>query len=190
MGNRFGTAILFAIFSLSVAAADFIKVPTAEKFTEKDLLFAVTFDKFNLNADFAKGEKRSVTHPEVQLMLRGSIGFDGQQAYRPIPGEKLKFDAIGNADPHEGTLSMWYQGIDWAPGTSLTDGKKRGNIVLANLKFTEKSRFIEFRLYQYEDTVYFDWWSSEPPHGFNQYGRVAASIKRVKAKEWVQLTAR
>jgi hypothetical protein len=169
--------------------ADFIKVPTAEKFTEKDLLFAVTFDKFNLNADFAKGEKRSVTHPEVQLMLRGSLGFDGQQAYRPISGEKLKFDAIGNADPHEGTLSMWYQGIDWAPGTAKTDGKKRGNIVLANLKFTEKSRFIEFRLYQYEDTVYFDWWSSEPPHGFNQYGRVAATIKRVKAKEWVQLTA-
>ena len=178
-------ALIFA-FSATLTA-EVIKVPTKDKFNEKDLLFAATFDNFTLNANFAKGNPRSTTLPDTQLMLRGSIGFDGQQAYRPIAGESLCFDAFGNADPHEGTLSIWYRGIDWSPSTTKTNGKSRGNIVFANMKFVEKSRFIDFHLYQYEDTVYFDWWSSEPPHGWGTYGRVPTSIRRVKANEWIQL---
>lgn len=178
-------ALIFA-FSATLTA-EFIKVPTKDKFKEKDLLFAATFDNFTLNANFAKGNPRSTTLPDTQLMLRGSIGFDGQQAYRPIAGESLCFDAFGNADPHEGTFSIWYRGIDWSPSTIKTNGKSRGNIVFANMKFVEKSRFIDFHLYQYEDTVYFDWWSSEPPHGWGTYGRIPTSIRRVKANEWIQL---
>ena len=151
--KSFSIAVLTFLCSLPLMA-EFIKVPTKDKLNDKNLLFGLTFDNFTLNANFAKGNSRSTTLPEAQLMLRGSIGFDGQQAYRPIAGEALQFDAVGNAHPHEGTISLWYRGIDWAPGTAKTNDKNRGNIVFANLRFAEKNRFIDLHLYQYETTVY------------------------------------
>lgn len=178
---------LLLILCTAGAFAEFIKVPTKDKFKEKNLLFGLTFDNFTLNANYAKGDARSTTLPEAQLMLRGSIGFDGQQAYRPVPGEALRFDAFKNADPHEGTFSIWYRGIDWSPSSVKTNGKNRGNIVLANIRFAEKTHYIDLHLYQYEGTVYFDWWNSEPPHGWGTYGRVPASIRKIKANEWIQL---
>ena len=103
----------------------------SEKTAEKDLTFLVSFDRKGVNADFAKGEKISSTMPDTGLLLRGLIGFDGQSAFKPEPGEALKFPPKGNVDPHKGTMILWTAGLDYNPGDELTDGKKRGNICLA-----------------------------------------------------------
>ena len=36
--------------------------------------------------------------------------------------------------------------------------------------FKNGERFIEYQLYEFAQNVYFDWWTSEPPHGWNQQG--------------------
>jgi hypothetical protein len=163
------------------------EIATKDKLTDKDLTFAVTFDEYGVNADFAKGNPVSTTMKDVGLMLRGCIGFDTKPAFKPNPGEDLKFEAVGNASPHNGTLVMWVDALDYAPSDEESNGKKRGNIALLHMMFKQDSQYIEYKLYEYGDTVYFDWWSSEPPHGWGQNGRVQASRKGIDRNQWHQI---
>ncbi len=169
------------------AGKTYREIATKDKLADKNMTFAVTFDEYSVNADFAKGNPISTTMKDVGLMLRGCIGFDTKTAFRPNPGEDLKFEAVGNASPHKGTLIMWLNARDYVPGDEKTDGKKRGNIALFQMMFKQDNRYIEYKLYEYGDTIYFDWWSSEPPHGWGQNGRVQASRKGIKQNQWHQL---
>jgi len=169
------------------AAGTYREVPTADKLNHKDLTFAVTFDTRGVNADFAKGDPISTTMKDVGLGLRGCVGFDTQQGFKPEPGEDLKFEALGNASPHEGSMTMWVNALGYAPGDETTDGRKRGNVALLHMLFKQDSRHIEYRLYEYGDTVYLDWRSSEPPQGWGQVGRVQASRKGIRKNQWHQI---
>ncbi|MCX6984107.1 MAG: DUF6067 family protein, partial [Lentisphaerae bacterium] len=173
---------------LLAAVEAYREVPTADKLKDKDLTFAVTFDTRGVNADFAKGNPISTTIKDVGLLLRGCVGFDTQQGFKPKPGEDLKFETPGNASPHEGAMTMWVNSLGYTPGDETTDGQKRGNIALFHMMFKQDSRHIEYKLYEYGDTVYFDWWSSEPPHGWGQNGRVQVSRKGIKKNQWHQLS--
>ena len=166
------------------AQSQYFSRKLSEKTADKDLAFLVSFDRKGVNADFAKGEKISSTMPDTGLLLRGLIGFDGQSAFKPEPGEALKFPPKGNVDPHKGTLILWTAGLDYNPGDELTDGKKRGNICLAWLYFQNGSRYLDYRLYEFAENIYFDWWSSEPPSGS---GRVRAPRKGIKKGQWHQI---
>lgn len=183
---RLGMAVLI-IVSMNIAAADYRELPLKEKIKDKDLTFAVTFDKLGCNADFAKGNPNSTTLSNLNLGLRGLIGFDTQQGFCSQGNEELKFSVSNNIEPSCGTVSLWLSALDYAPGEELTEGKKRGNITLLNLVFKQKNRFVEYQLYEYGDTVYFDWLSSEPPHGWGQIGRVQVVRKGIKQKQWHQL---
>ena len=108
-----------------ISAGNFIEIPTEEKLKDKDLTFALTFDKRSVNADFAKGNPISTTMKDVGLLLRGSVGFDTMQAFQPVAGEDLKFETIGNVSPHSGTLVMWVNALDYDPGTEKTNGESR-----------------------------------------------------------------
>ncbi len=177
---------LFLLGSLIVSAADkFIQVPAADKINDKDISFAVTFDKYTTVADFAKGDPLSPTMKDVSLMLRGIIGFDRRQGFKPEPGEDLKFNVAKNIDPHNGTLTMWLNGQDYVPGVN----EKRGNIAYAYLKFQDEKRTVELVLYEFESVVYFDWFSSEPPHGYNDVGRVSVPLQGIRKNEWFQIGA-
>ncbi|MDY0177602.1 MAG: hypothetical protein RBT25_12025, partial [Lentisphaeria bacterium] len=181
-------AIVFlvnAIFSLS--AQQFKELTLAEKLAEPELSFALTFDKKDLNADFALGEKASLTLPDESLLLRGLVGFDSAGAYKPEPGESLKFAAPGNADPHQGTLSLWVCALDYNPCDELTEGEKRGNIALAQLWFQQGEKHINMQLYEYANTVYFDWRNSEPPHSFGQVARIQTLREGIRQGEWHQI---
>ena len=169
------------------AAVAYREVPTADKLNDNDLTFAVTFDTRGVNADFAKGKSVSTTMKDVSLGLRGCVGFDTQQGFKPEPGEDLKFAALGNASPHEGSMTMWVNALSYAPGDETTDGQKRGNVALLHMLFRQDSRHIEYQLYEYGDTVYFDWRSSEPPQGWGQVGRVQVSRKGIEKNQWHQI---
>ncbi len=180
--------MLLLLMSLSVGAKELYReLPVKDKITGDSLTFAVTFDDYSVNADFAKGNPISTTMKSTGLMLRGCIGFDSKPAFKPNPGEDLKFEAIGNASPHKGTMIMWVNAQNYAPKDEESDGKKRGNIALFNMIFRQGDRYIEYKLYEYGSTVYFDWWSSEPPHGWGQNGRVQASRTGIKENQWHQL---
>ncbi len=172
---------------MKIAVADYREMPLAEKINDKDLSLAVTFDKLGCNADFAKGNPNSTTLSNLNLGLRGIIGFDTKQGFCPQGSEELKFAVNGNIRPDCGTISLWLSALDYAPEDELTEGNKRGNIALLNLVFKQQNRFVEYQLYEYADTVYFDWISSEPPHGWGQIGRVQVSRKGIKKKQWHQL---
>jgi len=177
---------VFLLGTLLIQAGNrYLQVPEANKLKDKDLSFAVTFDKYRTKADFAKGDPVSVTMRDTSLLLRGAIGFDRRRGFQPLPGEDLKFNVEKNIDPHHGTLSMWLNGQDYTP--EVDEG--RGNIAYSNLKFQEGPRSIEYRLYEYRSTVYFDWYSSEPPHSHGDVGRVSVSLKGIKKNQWFQITA-
>ncbi|MFA6929224.1 MAG: glycoside hydrolase domain-containing protein [Lentisphaeria bacterium] len=180
-------SLLLILLTLSLSAAEYKELPLEDKISDPDLSFAVTFDKKGVNADKAVGNANSTTMADASLLLRGLIGFDSVGAFKPEPGEDLKFDAVNNANPHEGTLMLWVCGLDYDPGQELTEGKKRGNIALAHLWFQQAERHIEFQLYEYGDTVYFDWRNSEPPHGWGSIGRLQVSRVGLKQGQWHQI---
>ena len=116
-----------AVLALPITAqAKYIQKSLQEKCAAKDLSFLVTFENKDVNANFAKGDKNSTTMANEGLLLRGLIGFDKQSAFKPEPGEKLRFNVAGNANPHNGTLILWTAGLDYNPGDVTTDGKNRG----------------------------------------------------------------
>ena len=177
-------AIAFCVFG----EEKFFKRTLAEKTAAKNLTFLAAFDNHDINAAFAKGGKAPLgTMKDVSLLLRGLIGFDGEGAFKPESGEKLRYPVAGNADPHKGTLILWTAGLDYNPCDAETDGKKRGNVCLAHLMFKNGERRIEYQLYEFAQNVYFDWWTSEPPHGWNQQGRVFVERKGIRKGQWHQI---
>ena len=189
--HRFGAHILFtllAIATFSVAQEKYIRRSLEEKTSAKDLTFLAAFDKHDINAAFAKGGREPLgAMKDVSLLLRGLVGFDGEGAFTPEPGEKLRYPVVGNVDPHKGTLILWTAGLDYNPCDEKTDGKARGNVCLAHLMFTNGERNIEYKLYEYAQIVYFDWWTNEPPKGFGQNGRVYAPRDGIRKGQWHQI---
>ena len=174
---------LLAAAALSLSAAEFKSVPTAEKIRHPDLSFCVTFDNYGTRADLAKGEADSRTMANESFLLRGAVGFDGKQAYQPKPSENLIYSAVKNADWKQGTLTMWIQARDYQPGKAA----KRGNVAYAQLRFTQGPRYVQYLLYEYGGVLYWDWYSSEPPHRFGDVGRVNISLAKFRKDEWFQV---
>ncbi|MFA6929035.1 MAG: hypothetical protein WCT05_01830 [Lentisphaeria bacterium] len=156
-----------------------------DKLAHPDLTLAVTFDEFTTRADLAKGERDSIAMRDVNFMLRGAVGFDTRQAYQPEPGESLTYRADQNADFQQGTITMWAKAVDYIPGKA----EKRGNVGYAQLRFEEKNRFVQFLLYEYDGILYWDWYSSETPHRYQDVGRVRASLEKIRTGEWFQIAA-
>ncbi|MBQ6473859.1 MAG: hypothetical protein IJJ33_17865 [Victivallales bacterium] len=173
--------------SLLLAQAKFVQQTMEEKESRRDLRFLVTFDQYHAGARPAGGDNMPCTIKDLNLQLRGTIGFDGAQAYRPVVGEDLRYRANGNADFREGTLVMWVCANDYEPGSA--GAKTRGNVAYSQLMFKQGKRFVEFRLYEYDGLLYWDWYSSEPPFRYVDVGRVSAPLKSVRKGEWFQVAA-
>lgn len=112
---KFCLVWMFCLMSVLASAQKYEQQPLKEKLTGKDLSLAVTFDSHGVNADFARGEKISPAMRDTNLMLRMFVGFDGRQAYMPLPGENLKLPVLKNADPNQGTVIFWYKAVDYVP---------------------------------------------------------------------------
>lgn len=193
-----------SILSCGVMAQKYEQLPLKQKIAEKDLSFAVTFDSYGVNADFAKGSKISPVMRDTNLMLRMFVGFDGKQGYLPLPNENLKLPVEKNADPNQGTVIFWYKATDYVPGSKNTKGTVRGNIGLFNIVFGENpawgvnppdghsyknrnkgQRQVDLRLYEYADYVYFDYRNSIAA----SCSRIQMSMKGIKQDEWCQIAA-
>lgn len=173
----------FCAFSCAFAAMEYKEIPTAQKIKHPDLTFAVTFDNYSTQADLAKGNRVSLSMADTSFLLRGAVGFDKKQAYQPKNGESLTYSAVNNADFKQGALTMWVQAKDYVPGLK----SDRGNIAYAQLRFTEGSRYVQYLLYEYAGLLYFDWYSSEPPHRYGDVGRVTANLAGIKKGDWYQV---
>lgn len=169
--------------TLGVCAMEYKEVPTAQKTKHPDLTFGVTFDNYSTRADIAKGERNSLTMADTSFLLRGAVGFDRKQAYQPKAGESLTYSAAKNIGFKQGTMTMWVQAKDYVPGVA----DKRGNISYAQLRFTQGARHVQYLLYEYAGILYFDWYSSEPPHRYGDVGRANTSLAGIKKGEWFQV---
>ena len=172
------------------AAADSIRFKDQtmkEKLNHPDLIFAATFDNRTLDADFAKGNPNTTTLKDVNLGLRGIIGFDGKQAFLPEGLEELKYSVKDNISIPEGTVIMWLKNESIKPASTHV---KRGNIPLFEAKFMSGSDYLTYRLADYTDgTNYFEWANSYPPHSFGQTKYAAALMTDIQKGEWYQLAA-
>ena len=160
-----------ALFAAAVPAVEYKTLSYKEKlqsFTkaagfDDAKLFGVTFDKLHLNSDWCRGRGRAQGVKDINLALRGLRGFDTLGAYRAEPDEDLKYSAMGNVDPHEGTMIFWAAGLDHNPGDRLTDGKKRTNIALSELRFGNGKDHISIKVYEYNGGLSALWSSSAAP---------------------------
>ena len=99
-------ALFVGIFTLH-AGFVFETVETADKLKDKDLTFAVTFDRGTVNADYAKGDPLSTTMREVSLLLRGTIGFDGKPGFNPSPVKTLTSTLARQCKSTSGDAIPW-----------------------------------------------------------------------------------
>jgi len=172
---------------LSATAASYRRAPYEKKLKDRGLTLCVTFDKRNVNADTAGGDPYAIKLKNLDLGLRGMVGFDGAPAFKPEGPEELTFRVPDNVSLRQGTVVMWLKGSNFAPGDALTDGKKRGNVALMHMVFKGARARIDYRLYEYGGIVYFDWSNSLPPQGWGSVGRVQAALSGIKRGEWFQL---
>ena len=162
-----------------------------QKRAQDELLFLLTFDGFNARADVAKGGGDSFAAKDLDLGLKGVIGFDRRNAYRAEPDEFLRFPGKGNFNPHDGTLVCWVNARGYDPTEKATDGKSRGNVMLATLDAREGpgERGMMMHLYEYEDTLYFDWTTTPKAYKFGEYARVKTTREGIRKGEWHQIVA-
>ena len=170
----------FAAISL-MGATEYKQVSTKAKIQEPGLLFVATFDGHRTNADMAKGNPES-SHPDASLLLRGQLGFDGRQAYRPTADEQPTFDLIKNLNPNRGSMSMWFRCDDFEP----TD-KTVKNAGIFEFSIRNGSREIRNFAYIYAGTLCMNVFPFNNGKHSRGGGAVETSLKGFKKGEWIQL---
>ena len=191
------TALLLVMGLFSATAVEYHKRSHSEKmrsFTkaggwkDNDKTFHLTFDNLTLNSTFAFGSGKAQGVSDINLALRGVPGFDTGNAYRAEPEENLKYSAVGNINPHNGTLIFWTCGLDYAPGDRLTNGKKRTNMALADLRFGNGKEHISIRIYEFNGYLAAMWSSSAAPEA-KGYGSIALCETRIDfpRNQWYQI---
>ena len=175
-------AVVF-LCALSLHAVTFKSIPTSEKAKVDGLSFLVTFDAFNTHADFSKGDKFSTTMKDTNFMLRGTVGFDKQQAYSPESTENLLYPAADNANWRQGTMIFWVQAGDYTPST----GNKE-NVNYAQIVLKQADKFVDYRIYEYAGTLYFDAYAVRKL-SLSTVGRSEVPLRGIKKGEWFQVAA-
>ncbi len=181
---------IFAVFSLltgfilSVNSETlYHTLPLEQKVKEKNLLFLATFDNYNVNADFAKGYKKALTCPDISLLLRGILGFDGKAAYKVNPDEELVYSVKNNLLPEQGTLSVWVKldQFDPADQTIVNAGVYR-IFVRNGESWTENMAYIT------KGVLYFcNHCGNGMMPDFGSFG-TNVSLKGIKKDEWFLVT--
>ena len=86
---------------------------------EPDLLFDANYDTYNLTADHAAGGKAASGFPENDLQLRMFPGIKAKTNSLIIANnERLYYPGQGNLDPEQGTISLWFQMVNYDLGNS------------------------------------------------------------------------
>lgn len=176
--------LFIILFSIGMAFADdYVQQPLKAKTEDKNLNFAVTFDQYGTRAELAKGDPDS-SLKQVNLSLRGTVGFDLKQGYQPIGEEELFYKATGNISPDEGSVSIWLNNPDYAPSTKTTDGQNRGNTALFEFVAKGKDSSQSYALYEFEDGVNFYIW---PSWHHCPVATVGAKRNGIRKGEWYQV---
>ena len=96
--------VIAAVFSLYAA----------EK--AESLLFEASFDQFSANADFGKGGTKCLSFANPDLQMRMFPGINGKgNAINLENREVLRYPALGNIDPQQGTVTVWVAPVNWKP---------------------------------------------------------------------------
>ncbi len=148
-----GVMLAFLLLPGSAGALEFKAEPIKTKLQEKDLIFAVTFDQRHTNADKYTGAGENIYHPEIDLGLRGELGFDNQQAFYAGEKEELIFPLKKNLLPEEGTFSMWACAKNFDPSSKTL----KKNISLFKTVLQSGRNGMENFVYVYNGKIYFTW---------------------------------
>ena len=178
--------VLTFLGCLFMAGTAFLPRPLADKKADPSLMFLATFDTRSVTADVARGDPASFTLPNLDMSLRGCVGFDGEQAFAPETGETLKYAGKGNFNPHRGTLVFWGRGDVYDPKDEMTDGKPRGNVVLAQLMAKDGNRWVGYTFYTYGN-IFFGVWSNHVKAWVGSQGLVQGRLVGIKKGDWYQI---
>ncbi|MBQ6472710.1 MAG: hypothetical protein IJJ33_12055 [Victivallales bacterium] len=163
---------VLTVLSTAAQATEYIEQSYTQKmrsftkaggFPDDAKLFGVSFEHLHLNSDWSRGSGTPTGVTDINLALRGVIGFDAKNAYKAEPDEDLKYPAPGNVNPHQGTVMFWVAGLDHNPGDELTNGQKRTNIALSELRFGDGKEHISIKIYEYNSFLAALWSSSAMP---------------------------
>ena len=200
-GNRVALAILTGLMSFSFFQAvaepgkkekevlSFKKLSIEEKISHPDLSFCLTFDNKSVVADLSKGDPVSTTAENVDLNLRGTLGYDGASAYRSEKGEIVRYNTLNNISPEKGSMSFWIKAVDYSPKDVSRTNEGNTHKGYAYIRFEEnEDKWVHFFVYQYWETpiVYFFWNNSSASKG--NYRLCPIDVGEIGQGEWFQVT--
>ena len=186
--KKYNIAIFVSFFLIFTGSESFAKTfykqqSIKEKTAHSALSFMVSFDNFGTKAEKAAGNPVS-SLPQLNMGLRGVVGFDNQQGFEAIGDEELFYNAEKNISPEAGTFTLWVNADNYQPADPLTNGKNRRNIALFEAVFKQGKEELLFRLYEFKENVYFDlWWNAKS----SPTQPLIASRKKIWQKQWHQI---
>ena len=87
--------------------------PAVSQAVQKDILFHTNFNNYNVTASVSKGKAKSINfHGDLQLRMYPGVNGKGN-AITLLANERCAYDARGNINPKEGTISFWLSPLNW-----------------------------------------------------------------------------
>jgi len=182
---------ILCVGAASAAEPSPFKVLTPEeKSSDEGLSFCLTFDDYSCNPLSAGGNRLPRTGKEINLLLRGDLGYDGKPAYRQEPGEELVFESAGNVDPKQGTLLLWLNPENYDPATLR--GAGFSNLLLLKCFFSDgknhQAVVLDLTLSGAEESgLRMRWQSDVPPNGWGLNPSAPISLQNIKQGKWHQI---
>ncbi|MEK6794615.1 MAG: glycoside hydrolase domain-containing protein, partial [Spirochaetota bacterium] len=157
------------------------------KYSDRDLTFAVTFDRNSTAAEVSLGDGASTTFRD-NLEFRIVPGFDGKNAFnRREVEELLRYDVVKNIDHRKGTIAFWVMAKNYSPKDVKTSDKEKWHKPYINIYFRDGANWVQFFIYQYyDDARAFFYWSSSYA-AKNMYKLAAAPLLTVGQGDWFQI---
>ncbi len=162
---------------------EFHRLKPEEKIHRAGQCFALTFDKYDSNADYAAGNPANIGKVRnLALGLRGTLGFDLAPAYFPEQGETLKFELPGNLNPAAGTVILWVKAQNYDQNQTTPS---RSNIGLFEFKCVGEGAYSHLMIYDYCGKTCATWLSSLP--GVNRSVVAPTAKFKIRPQEFYQI---
>ncbi|MDD2479032.1 MAG: hypothetical protein PHS31_03995 [Victivallaceae bacterium] len=177
--------ILVGINGLANEKVKYKQLPYEEKIKpERGLTFKLTFDKYSVIADYAKGNAVPIKGADINLQLRGILGFDDANALKKEKNERLVYSVPGNIDHKKGTIFFWIKAENYDPSSKKEDCMKG----YLNIKLKNGHEWVEFTFYHYfvGGKGIFYWQNSVPQ---DKYRTLTIYLDKISEKQWFQIAA-
>ena len=163
---------------------------------ERGLTFKLTFDKNTINPEYAEGEAAPKQGGNIELGLRGMLGYDGKNAFKKESGEKLRFNVAGNVDHKKGTIIFWVKAENYSPKDIKREDPENCHKGYIYIKFNrgdewgKGEEWIKMFFYQYwNSNVAYFYWNNSYPKSMGGWKIAPISLSNISKGEWFQIAA-